>query len=41
MDRSTSLVDRYVQEAGWKHDEARIALDALHPLGGAGSGAVR
>ncbi len=32
----TALVDRYVKEAGWKHDEAKASLDALHPLGGTG-----
>ena len=32
----TALVDRYIKHAGWKHDEAKASLDALHPLGGTG-----
>ena len=32
----TALVDRYVKQAGWQHDQAKTALDALHPLGGTG-----
>lgn len=32
----TALVDRYVKDAGMQHDQAKIALDALHPLGGTG-----
>jgi NAD(P)-dependent dehydrogenase (short-subunit alcohol dehydrogenase family) len=32
----TSMVKRYVDEAGMEEAEARTALDALHPLGGTG-----
>ncbi|NWN91091.1 glucose 1-dehydrogenase [Marinobacter adhaerens] len=32
----TSLVDRYVKNAGMEHDAAKASLDALHPLGGTG-----
>ncbi len=32
----TALVDRYVKDAGLQHDAAKVALDALHPLGGTG-----
>ncbi len=32
----TALVDRYVKDAGMQHDAAKVALDALHPLGGTG-----
>ncbi len=32
----TQLVDRYVKAAGMQHDAAKVALDALHPLGGTG-----
>ena len=32
----TGMVDRYVKGAGLQHDQAKAALDALHPLGGTG-----
>jgi NAD(P)-dependent dehydrogenase (short-subunit alcohol dehydrogenase family) len=32
----TSMVKRYVDEAGLEEADARTALDALHPLGGTG-----
>lgn len=32
----TAMVDRYVKNAGLEHDAAKVALDALHPLGGTG-----
>jgi NAD(P)-dependent dehydrogenase (short-subunit alcohol dehydrogenase family) len=32
----TSMVDRYVHDAGLDREEARVMLDALHPLGGTG-----
>ncbi|EON22018.1 short-chain dehydrogenase/reductase SDR [Nocardioides sp. CF8] len=33
----TEMVNRYVDEAGMDRAEARVALDALHPLGGTGT----
>lgn len=33
----TSLVNRYVHDAGWDPKAAKTALDALHPLGGTGT----
>ena len=32
----TSMVHRYVHDAGLDQEEARVMLDALHPLGGTG-----
>ena len=33
----TSMVNRYVNDAGWDPVAAKTALDALHPLGGTGT----